>query len=112
MWVTHTHSHSRLSAFRLNTAAATYLLNRLLLLLSGPSASHAFPVSRNQRTLPVVALAYEEMDIGLHVSCVWVEWRGVAGEDLCSWAGVGKRLQRFLGHAANPGCRRGVAEEG
>jgi hypothetical protein len=24
-------------------------------------------------------LAYEEMDIGLHVSCVWVECRDVAG---------------------------------
>lgn len=64
------------------------------------------------KTLPVGAFSHEEMDIGLHVSCVCVECRDVAGEDLFSWAGVGKRLQRFRGHAANPGCRRRVVEEG
>ena len=40
-----------------------------------------------------------EVDYGTAVCCN----RG----SLCSWAGVGKRLQRFLGHAANPWCRRG-----
>jgi len=64
------------------------------------------------KTLPVGVFSHEEMDIGLHVSCVCVECRDVAGEDLFSWAGVGKRLQRFRRHAANPGCRRRMAEEG
>jgi hypothetical protein len=64
------------------------------------------------KTLPVGVFSHEEMDIGLHVSCVCAECRDVAGEDLFSWAGVGKRLQRFRGHAANPGCRRRVVEEG
>lgn len=92
--------------------------------LSNLSALHAFPVSWNdsnvtcvgcqsdtkwrQRSLPVDVLAYEEMDVGLHVSCVWAECGyAAAGRGLFSWAGVGQRLQRFLGHAANPGVGGG-----